>query len=487
MDELAEGHAFISYVHEDSEDVDRIQSVLEAAGVKVWRDTESLWAGQDWKLRIKEAITNGALVFVACFSENSRAKEQTYQREELVLAAEQLRLRSPEKAWFIPVRLDDCELPHYDVGAGRTFDSFQRVDLIAADWDAGIARLLAGVLNILAPSRPAPDADVDRGLGARMRDLLLDDAKQIQLEEAVRDATNTAYGVLTNPKAFPTSSDLLSNDIAGHRYLVEQANRYWAEISEPRDALIVGCAWGRERHYSLWTMTMERIANSATQEQGGMMALLELRRYPTTVLLYAAGIAAVQRGNYGALKAVAWDAKSRGDRVPVPMIAVGHPWLPFGQAELTAQLLALQSSGGEITDEIIEELKSSRRGKRHTPVSDHLHDALREPARTIIDDDQSYTDVFDRMEVLFALIAADAKEQSEGTDMYVWGPWYGSFTWRSRYSARGPELQLLDDFESEGSEWEPLRAGLFGGSAERAAKSFEIVQQGAQEARHRRW
>jgi TIR domain-containing protein len=61
------GHAFISYVREDSQQADRVQQVLEAAGVPVWRDTADLWPGQDWRAEIRRAITSDALVFIACF------------------------------------------------------------------------------------------------------------------------------------------------------------------------------------------------------------------------------------------------------------------------------------------------------------------------------------------------------------------------------------------------------------------------------------
>ena len=62
------GHAFISYVREDSPRVDRLQRALEAAGVRVWRDTADLWPGEDWRAKIRQAIVDGALVFIACFS-----------------------------------------------------------------------------------------------------------------------------------------------------------------------------------------------------------------------------------------------------------------------------------------------------------------------------------------------------------------------------------------------------------------------------------
>ena len=50
------GHVFISYVREDSSEVDQLQQVLEAAGIRVWRDTADLWPGEDWRAKIRQAI-----------------------------------------------------------------------------------------------------------------------------------------------------------------------------------------------------------------------------------------------------------------------------------------------------------------------------------------------------------------------------------------------------------------------------------------------
>ena len=61
--ETTAGHAFISYVREDAQDVDRLQEALEAAGISVWRDTANLWPGEDWRRKIRDAITNTFITF----------------------------------------------------------------------------------------------------------------------------------------------------------------------------------------------------------------------------------------------------------------------------------------------------------------------------------------------------------------------------------------------------------------------------------------
>jgi TIR domain len=150
------GHAFISYVREDSRKVNRLQRLLEAAGVPVWRDTANLWPGEDWRARIRIAITSDALAFIACFSSKSLARGVSYQNEEFLLAIDQLRIRRPDASWLIPVRFDDCSIPDWPIGGERTLSSIQRVDLFGRNYEAGATRLTQAVMRILNQDSTAP-------------------------------------------------------------------------------------------------------------------------------------------------------------------------------------------------------------------------------------------------------------------------------------------------------------------------------------------
>ena len=143
------GHVFISYVRENSSEVDCLQRNLESVGIRVWRDTADLWPGEDWRAKIRDAIVNEALVFIACFSQKSTARQKSYQNEELTLAIEQLRLRRPNEPWLIPVRLDDCEIPDLDIGRGRSLVSIQHADLFGDRSAEASERLIVAVLRIL--------------------------------------------------------------------------------------------------------------------------------------------------------------------------------------------------------------------------------------------------------------------------------------------------------------------------------------------------
>jgi hypothetical protein len=151
-DDSQRGHAFISYVREDERRVDRLQKLLEANGVPVWRDTARLLPGEDWKKEIRQAIAADNLAFIACFSKNSETREKSHQRDELLLAIEQLRLRSPDRPYLIPVRFDDCPIPDWEIGRGQTLRSLQWVDLFGKQREANSEKLLEGVQHILSPA-----------------------------------------------------------------------------------------------------------------------------------------------------------------------------------------------------------------------------------------------------------------------------------------------------------------------------------------------
>ena len=142
------GHVFISYCHENMDAVDRLCGHLISRGIKVWLDRKALEPGMQWKSAIQQAIHQGTY-FVACFSKESNAREQTYMSEELALAVEKLRERHFDKVWFIPVKLNECEIPGIDIGGGATLRDLQYVNLYE-DWDTGIQGIVSVMQSVCA-------------------------------------------------------------------------------------------------------------------------------------------------------------------------------------------------------------------------------------------------------------------------------------------------------------------------------------------------
>lgn len=143
------GHAFISYAAQDSLPADRLQELLQGAGIPVWRDTDNLWAGEDWRTNIRRAISRDALVFLACFSRGRGAEAKGRHHEELVLAIDELRLRRPDRPWLIPVRFDDCQVPDLHIGGSRSLHDIQPADLFGDRYERNAHRLTQAIQRIL--------------------------------------------------------------------------------------------------------------------------------------------------------------------------------------------------------------------------------------------------------------------------------------------------------------------------------------------------
>lgn len=197
--ETAAGRVFISYARADAPEVDELQARLEAAGVRVWRDTSELLPGQDWPGEIRRAISKESVVFLACFSSESVSRATSYQYAELVQAVEQLMLRRPDVRWLIPVRFDECEIPDFEIGGGRRLSSIQRVDLFGDQRGEQAERLVEAVRQILGDAANAARRSQLPGRGrARALDLARFRALSAHAaaEELARTADWDAVGLL---------------------------------------------------------------------------------------------------------------------------------------------------------------------------------------------------------------------------------------------------------------------------------------------------
>lgn len=136
--------AFVSYVRENSSEVDKLCRDLASRGVATWKDRDDLIPGARWKDSIRAAIQDGS-GFIACFSAAYRDRERSYMNEELAIAVEELRQRPRDRSWFFPVLLDaSSEVPATPIGFGETLRDLQSVSLFA-DWGPGVDRLARAV------------------------------------------------------------------------------------------------------------------------------------------------------------------------------------------------------------------------------------------------------------------------------------------------------------------------------------------------------
>ncbi len=486
MDTALPRHAFLSYMHEDKERVDELQEALEAAGIRVWRDTQDLWPGQDWKAQIQEAIKTGSLAFVACFSTAAARREKSHQYEELTLAVDEYRLRPPHKPWLFTVRFDDCEVPDYSLGSGRTLKStVQYVDLFGQRKSTHLVRLVHAVASVVNP--PTPGVAVQAAAATRaaagtareradtMKQLLRDPAADIALEDLMKELGTALRERLSDDEIFPVAIEdrTLEAFYPAWREQVDQYEKALGPILEP---VRLAAAYGLPQHDAVWARFMAQLTPRIGRA-AGVPALTALRGYPALLIMYVAAIAAVERDNYSPLngfvaRPVVRSEFTRVDRIPLSYQVDVRSVVP--DVKYLASALALEDAG-ELVDAAIVEALARRGGGRRTPMSDHLHHFLRGLFEDEFPTSTDYDEAFDRAEILLDAIATDAATQL-GLGMGGAGG-YGRYTWRHEYAQTPPEAAMRA--EAEAPTWLPMSAGLFGASSDRATAALERVVQNA--------
>ena len=143
-----EKKVFVSYVRENSAEIDKICSEFTKYDIEYWLDRKEVIPGKYWKEAIREAIKNGAY-FLACFSEEYENRTETHMNEELLLAIDILRKRSFDSGWFIPIKLSECKIPDMDIGAGKTLNDIHCLKLFE-EWESRLDELI----NVIIGTQP---------------------------------------------------------------------------------------------------------------------------------------------------------------------------------------------------------------------------------------------------------------------------------------------------------------------------------------------
>jgi hypothetical protein len=294
MSDVDGKHVFLSYVKEDTEAVDRLCEVLEAAQIPYWRDRKSLGPGDIWKAKIREAVRDGSLVFLACFSDESRAREKSYQNEELTLAVEEFRKMPPGRTWLIPVRFDGGPVPEWDLGAGRVLGDLNYSDLFGDQYTRESVELVTTIHRLMGEKRldaATAMAAVEQAtavnrpdlLRRMTKDMLLEQARRIELDELISREVQRVSEVVADRDRVAGPMEGLGEEI--YVKVAAQAHDLW-KLSEPFCAsLQVATRWGTGNDLDPWRTGIRAFAQGAAKQDSGMPALLELRHIPAVVAI----------------------------------------------------------------------------------------------------------------------------------------------------------------------------------------------------------
>ncbi|MEA3142167.1 MAG: hypothetical protein QOK23_4336 [Gammaproteobacteria bacterium] len=100
------GAVFLSYASGDAVAAERIATSLRTAGIEVWFDRSELRGGDAWDTSIRKQIKTCAL-FIPVISHTTHDRIEGYFRLEWKLAIDRSHLMAADKAFLLPVVIDD--------------------------------------------------------------------------------------------------------------------------------------------------------------------------------------------------------------------------------------------------------------------------------------------------------------------------------------------------------------------------------------------
>jgi hypothetical protein len=137
------GAVFLSYASQDAEAAKRICDALRTEGVEVWFDQSELRGGDAWDQQIRRQIKDCAL-FMPVISEATQARTEGYFRLEWRLADQRTHLMGRNKAFVMPICLDETS----DTGADVP-DSFLTVQWMRLRHGESLLALVQRVQRLL--------------------------------------------------------------------------------------------------------------------------------------------------------------------------------------------------------------------------------------------------------------------------------------------------------------------------------------------------
>lgn len=222
----------------------------------------------------------------------------------------------------------------------------------------------------------------------------------------------------------------------------ERLKKYEAVTHNLQSMVTVLAQWGDDSHIGILKKVLMRMVDNFGPETGTIV-WLKLRWYPLTLLMYSVGIGAITSDNYRNLATV----------------FMTKVCLPYKESKEV--ILPVAEAMAELHD-VFKAIPGQER--YYTPRSEYMLKSLQPILDDLLFIGKSYEDAFDRFEVFFALVYADLRSQNGNG---FWGP-PGRFAWKYR-NLSGSDVfsRIVKEAEQLRDEWEPLKAGLFGGSFER--------------------
>lgn len=132
LEQISEKHpppprVFLCHAQEDKKYVDHVYSVFGESGLDPWYDKAKLVVGDNWESEILKAIKESDffVIFLSAVSINKRG----FIHREVRAAVKEYQNRPSGMVYFIPVRLDNCQVPEIRLDTNTVLSDFQWKDL----------------------------------------------------------------------------------------------------------------------------------------------------------------------------------------------------------------------------------------------------------------------------------------------------------------------------------------------------------------------
>lgn len=297
---------------------------------------------------------------------------------------------------------------------------------------------------IVVPSVEISQNGPEKALINQAKEYLSDSQASIKLSDIVMLHARK-YLVESSPERFPSHGSSFSIEELGKRM-----EKYEMIIRELKLLAISISHWGQQSHLT----TLERMISRATDNllpESGLVVWSALRWYPSMILAYSAGIAALAARRFDSLYKLFTTSASEVDARNRRCELI---W-SLGNAVMELERL-----------EVFKHIPGHERN--YVPRSEYLFKLLQPDLDDLLFLGRDYEPLFDEYEVMMALCYADISIER---NMGVWGP-IGRFGWKykNRSGIENPLSQVIETAKREGASWGPFTAGFFGGDINRFNK-----------------
>jgi TolB-like protein/Tfp pilus assembly protein PilF len=176
------GAVFLSYTSQDADAAQRICEALRGADVEVWFDKTELRGGDAWDRQIRKQIHDCAL-FIAIISAQSQSRLEGYFRREWRLAVERAGDMADERAFLMPVVIDDTSEQYASVP-----DRFREVQWTRLPGGDAPPAFVERVKRLLSPGSSAEPERVPAAGSTVLT--------EAQVRHGVRSRISVLYGVI---------------------------------------------------------------------------------------------------------------------------------------------------------------------------------------------------------------------------------------------------------------------------------------------------